>query len=233
MANFYLRQKNFAKSVAYLNDMMDLMQTDNRYYTVFYLRHQLLYALNMFFTDYASEAVALLQRSLSNTKHKSKPEDIEDLRVCLTMFLALCNDRSCLKQLSLLTRSDAWYEKKMGMRWTIRKNLMEILVHAQFSNIELAMSRLTSFRRRYKKYLIKTSEQRILLFLSMVEKYLLKPDVVFDPAYRKTVLTLRGGPKNSDIFTLSFIAWLIACWEKKTAYKVMLTILSDHKHAQE
>lgn len=31
---------------------------------------------------------------------------------------------------------------------------MEILVHAQFSNIELAMSRLNSFRQRYKKQLI-------------------------------------------------------------------------------
>jgi hypothetical protein len=62
--------------------------------------------------------------------------------------------RESLRQLTLLTRSDAWYEKKMGMLWTIRKNLMEILVQAQFSNIELAMSRLTSFRRRYKKYLI-------------------------------------------------------------------------------
>lgn len=225
LANFHLRRKDFAKSAPYLKKMMDLMMTDSRYYTLFYLRYQLLSALNLFFTGFAEDAIALLKESLSNTKHTSKPEDIEDLRICLTMFLALCNDRGSLKQLTLLTRTDAWYEKKMGMLWTIRKNLMEILVHAQFSNIELAMSRLTSFRRRYKKYLLKTSEERVLLYLKLVEKHLLKPDVASETAYRKTVLNQLGEVENNDIFTMSFIAWLIARWEKKTAYQVVLTLI--------
>ncbi|MDP9076841.1 MAG: hypothetical protein M3O71_05420 [Bacteroidota bacterium] len=230
LANFHLRRKNFAGSASYLMEMMDLMVTDSRYYALFYLPHQLLSALNLFFTGFANDAIVLLQESLSNTKYRSKPEDVEDLRICLAMFLALCNERRSLKQLTLLTRTDAWYEKKMGMLWTIRKNLMEILVHAQFSNIELAMSRLNSFRRRYKKYLLKTSEERVLLFLAMVEKYLLKPDVVFETTYRKAVLNLAGRDENNDIFTLSFIAWLIARWEKNTAYKVVLTLINDDSH---
>lgn len=232
LANFHLRRKNFAGSTSYLKEMMDLMATDSRYYELFYLRQSLLSALNLFYTGFANDAIALLQQALSNTKHRSKPEDIEDIRICLTMFLALYNDRGSLKQLTLLTRTDAWYEKKMGMLWTIRKNLMEILVHAQFSNIELAMSRLNSFRRRYKKYLLKTSEERVLLFLRLVEKYLLKPDVAFDTAYRKTVLNMAGTSENDDIFTLSFIAWLIARWEKKSAYKVVLTLIQDDTYAQ-
>nr|WP_067054538.1 hypothetical protein [Mucilaginibacter sp. L294] len=232
LANFHLRRKNFAGSAPYLREMMDLMVTDNSYYALFYLRYQLLSALNLFFTGFANDGIALLQESLSNTKHRSKPEDIEDLRICLTMFLALCNDRGSLKQLTLLTRTDAWYEKRMGMLWTIRKNLMEILVQAQFSNIELAISRLNSFRRRYKKYLLKTSEERVLLFLRLVEKYLLKPDVAFETLYRKTVLNLLGKTENNDIFTLSFIAWLIARWEKKTAYKVVLILIQDDNYAQ-
>ena len=231
LANFHLRQKDFAGSASYLKEMMDLMMTDSRYYALFYLRHQLLSALNLFFTDAAGDAISILQESLSGTKHTSKPEDIEDLRICLTMFLALCNDRGSLKQLTLLTRTDAWYEKRMGMLWTIRKNLMEILVHAQFSNIELAMSRLNSFRRRYKKYLLKTSEERVLTFLKLVEKYLQKPDVVFAATYKKTVLDLPGRVENDDIFTLSFIAWLIARWEKKTAYEVVLTLIQNDNDA--
>jgi hypothetical protein len=227
LANFHLRRKNFAGSASWLKEMMDLMLTDGRYYEVFYLRHQLLAALNLFYTGFADDAIALLRESLANTKHRAKPEDIEDLRICLAMFLALCNHRGSLKQLTLLTRTDAWYEKKMGMLWTIRKNLAEILVYAQFSNIELALSRLTSFRRRYKKYLLKTSEERVLLFLKLVEKYLLEPDVVFETVYRKSVLNLAGGVENNDIFTLSFIAWLIARWEKKTGYKVVLGLIQD------
>jgi hypothetical protein len=231
-ANYHLRRKDFARNASYLRAMMDLMVTDSRYYALFNLRYQLLSALNLFFTGFADDAISLLQDSLSNTKHTSKLEEIEDLRICLTMFLALCNDRGSLKQLTLLTRTDAWYEKKMGMLWTIRKNLMEILVQAQFSNIDLAMSRLNSFRRRYKKYLLKTSEERVLLFLRLVEKYLLKPDVAFETTYRKMVLDQLYRVENNDIFTLSFIAWLIARWEKKTAYKVALVLMQDGSYMQ-
>jgi len=228
LANFHLRRRNFAKSASYLREMMDLMSTDSRYHKLFYLRYQLLSALNLFFTGFAHDAIELLEESFSNTKHSSKEEDVEDLRISLTMFLALCDDKRSLKQMSLLTRTDAWYEKRMGMLWTIRKNLMEILVQAQFSNIELAMSRLNSFRRRYKKYLLKTSEERVLLFLKLVEKYLLKPDVAFETTYRKTVLNLVD--RGSDIFILSFIAWLIARWEKTAPYQVLLTLVKDNVH---
>jgi hypothetical protein len=227
LANFHLRQQDFTKSTSYLKEMMDLMLTDTPYYTLFYLRYQLLASLNLFYTGFADDAIALLQQSLSNTKHRYKTEDIEDVRICLTMFLALCNNRGSLKQLSLLTRTDAWYEKKMGMLWTIRKHLMEILVHAQFSNIELAMSRLSSFRRRYKKYLLTTSEERVLLFLKLVEKHLLKPDVIFETSYRTAVLNLVEKEENNDIFTLSFIAWLMSRWEKKTTYQVVLTLVQQ------
>jgi hypothetical protein len=225
LANFHMRRKDFARSTSYLKEMMGLMETDSRYYTRFYLSYQLLLALNLFFTGFADDAIAILQQSLAKTNSRSKPEDMEDLRICLAMFLALCNDQRSLKQLTLLTRTDAWYEKKMGMLWTIRKNLMEILVYAQFANIDLAMSRLNSFRRRYKKYLLKTSEERVLLFLKLVEKYLQKPDVVFETAYNDAVLNLLDRAENNDIFTLSFIAWLIARREKQTAYKVALTLV--------
>ena len=232
LANFHLRRKDFAKSASYLNDMMDLMMMDNRYYGLFYLRHQLLSALNLFFTGFADDAISLIQDSLSNVKHIHKPEDIEDLRLSLTMMLALCNDRRSLKQLTLLTRTDAWYEKKLGMLWTIRKNLMEILVQAQFSNIELAMSRLISFRRRYKKYLLKTAEDRVLSYLKLIEKYLQKPDIVFELTYKKSVFELIEGEEGKDIFTLSFIAWLMARWEKKPAYQVVLTLVQVDDYKQ-
>lgn len=230
LANFRLRQRQFAKSTMYLQKMMALMETDQRYYLLFNLRYQLLAALNLYFTGAADDAIELLQQSLSKTKPTSKTEEVEDLRICLVMFLALCNNKGCLKQLTLLTQTDAWYEKNMGMLWTIRKNLMEILVQAQFANIELAMSRLSSFKRRYKKYLLKTSEDRVLLFLKLVEKYLLQPNVAFDKAYQMAVSDLLKKEGNSDIFTLSFIAWLIARWEKKTAYQVVFAVLRDeHK----
>jgi hypothetical protein len=72
----------------------------------------------------------------------------------------------------------------------------------------------------------------VLVYLRLVEKYLLKPDVAFEAAYKKSVLNQLGKVENNDIFTLSFIAWLIARWEKKTAYKVVLTLVQDDNYMQ-
>jgi hypothetical protein len=66
--------------------MMDLMITDNSYHTLFLLRYQLISALNLFYTGFAEDAASILQSALSKAKKGYKPEDIEDLRICLTMF---------------------------------------------------------------------------------------------------------------------------------------------------
>ncbi|PJJ83612.1 hypothetical protein [Mucilaginibacter auburnensis] len=227
LANYHLRCRQFSASAAYLNEMATLMGADSRYHNSFYLRHQLLTALNLFYTGKADDAVSILRKSLSGTKKTYKAEEVEDIQVCLTMFLALCNNKDCLKLLSSLTRTDAWYEKQMGMLWTIRKNLMEILIQAQFGNIEPAMSRLNSFRRRYKKYLLKTSEDRVLLFLKQVEQYLIKPHIIQEPAFQQAVLKQLKIPANGDIFSLSFISWLIARWDKRSSYEVMLSLINN------
>jgi hypothetical protein len=68
--------------------MMDLMATDIRYSALFYMRYQLLCALNLYFTDQTPDAIALSQTSFKNKKPAFKVENIEDLQLCLTMFLA-------------------------------------------------------------------------------------------------------------------------------------------------
>src|SRR5690606_15977782 len=144
-----------------------------------------------------------------------------------TMFLGQLNDLKAIRTLSKLTHSDAWYEKKLGMLWSIRKNLMEILLHAQFENIELAMSRLKSFKRRYKQYLLQVKESRVLDFLGLVEKYLMKPDLVFQQSFQETVYSMLDLDENKDIFNLSFISWLISRWEKRKPYDITLTLIEN------
>ncbi|MCD8741036.1 hypothetical protein LT679_10520 [Mucilaginibacter roseus] len=227
MANFYLRTGDFVKSTAGLDKMAALMKMDERHQAQYYHRQQLLVALNCFFAGDAAGAITVLQGALAIKKQAAKPEDVEDLRICLAMVLAMCNKRESVKQLMLLARTDAWHEKQLGMLWTIRKTLMEILIQAQFSNIELAMARISSFRRRYKKYLLKTREDKVLLFLKLVEQHLLKPDLIFDFKYRAKVLSLLNEPESNDIFTLSFIAWLIARWEKNTPHELVLKLMRN------
>ena len=225
LANFNLRNKNFVASKQFLEQMMHLMLEHKRYKTLFYLRHQLLSALNSHYSGEPQQAIELLHGALASVNNKSKQEDVDDLRLCLTMFLAQHNQDACLRQLAQFAHSDAWYEKKLGMLWTIRKNLMEVLIHAQFENMELAMSRLKSFKRRYMKYLQTTKEQHVVEFVLLVEKYLFKPDVIFKKTFQTPILNMLNVEENSDVFNLSFIGWMQAQWEKRAPYEVILKLI--------
>lgn len=227
LANIHLRNKKFVESQRYLEQMTLLMNGEVQLARSFFMRQQLLLALNQYYAGKGEAAITIVTETLTAARKNAKAEDIEDLRSCLVMFLAQHNDRACLQHLRLLTHTDAWYEKKMGMLWTIRKNLMEILVQAQFEHMELAVSRLRAFRRRYKKYLLTTREERVLHFIELVEKYITHPNIVFEASYQKTVLGLLSVEENNDIFNLSFISWLVARWEKKTSYEVTVKLIKQ------
>ena len=232
LANFNLRNRLFIDSKAYLKQLRELMEIQKPYYQLFYLRYQLLLALNEHFSGNKQDALKIIQDALQSAGKKYKQEDLDDLQLCLTMFLAQHNDSTCLRHLAKLTHSDAWYEKKLGMLWAIRKNLMEILIHAQFGNIDLATSRLQSFKRRYKKYLLTTNEKKVMDYVNLVEKSLHKPDSVFEKYFQKDVMNLLETKENDDIFNLSFIGWLIAKWKKETPYKTTIDLLFERGKAE-
>src|SRR5690606_33567687 len=123
------------------------------YYKTFFLRHQLLMTLNLHYAGESEKAIETLENALKKAGKEVEITEIYDLKVSLVSFLAQHQDRKTLQKLKELTHTDAWFEKKLGMLWTIRKNLLEILIHVQFENTELALSRIQSFKRRYKKYL--------------------------------------------------------------------------------
>ncbi len=227
LANFSLRNRSFEESLKYLKQLDELSEQNKQYKTLLWNRKQLLYALNYFFSGKAEEAIMVIEDTLDNLGKQSSQADIDDLILSKTMFLGQLNDTKAIRTLSKLTHTDAWYEKKLGMLWSIRKNLMEILLHAQFENIELAMSRLKSFRRRYKQYLLQVKETRVLDFLGLVEKYLMKPDLVFQQSFQETVYSMLEIDENRDIFNLSFISWLISRWEKRKPYDITLRLIGN------
>jgi len=229
LANFTLRSRLFDESIDYLKQMDSLMGEFRQYKDLLFIRQQLLYALNYYFKGDAPMALSYIDKTLTNLPKQSSAVDIDDLILSKTMFLAQLNDEKALRVLSKLTHSDAWYEKKLGMLWSIRKNLMEILLHAQFENLELAVSRLKSFKRRYKQYLMQVNEARVLYFLTLIEKYLFKPDVIYQQSFQQSVYAMLDLDENKDIFNISFIAWLISRWEKKKPFEVTLRLIENFK----
>jgi ATP/maltotriose-dependent transcriptional regulator MalT len=88
LANINFRNHRFTESQSYLTHMSTLMQKQgSRYHSRFYLRQQLLTALNLHFSGKPAEALAIAEKALKSATKKSAPEDVNDLRVCIAMFM--------------------------------------------------------------------------------------------------------------------------------------------------
>ncbi|WP_281233270.1 hypothetical protein [Flavobacterium gelatinilyticum] len=231
ISNFYFRNGRFTESLSYLNSMSTEMQKQSgKYYQRFCLRYFLLLSFNENFLGNFQNAIETAQKALSLTK-KADPNDSNDIHLMLIVFYIQQNaGRNAVKEMAKLNHTDSWYEKKMGMDWAIKKCLVEILLHVQEENTELAISRIKSFKRRYKKYLLTVNEERVVEYLMFVEQYAMKPEIIKTEKFQKNIeafiIASQNGPK--DILIMSFIAWLLAKVRQKPIYDTTLNLLADY-----
>ncbi|MNQ56821.1 hypothetical protein D3C85_709560 [compost metagenome] len=231
IANFYFRNGQFTTSLNYLNSMFtELKKQSDKYYQRFCLRYFLLFSFNENYLGDFQKAIEIAEKSLALNK-KTDPNDGNDIRLMLIVFYIQQNaGRNAVKEMAKLNHTDSWYEKKMGMDWTIKKCLVEILLHIQEENTELAISRIKSFKRRYKKYLLTVNEERVVHYLLFVEQYVMKPEIIKTEKFHKTIegfiITSQNGPK--DILIMSFLAWLLAKVRQKPIYETTLNLLTTY-----
>ncbi|MGQ2983546.1 hypothetical protein [Flavobacterium sp.] len=228
LANAHFRNRRFAESKDYLGKMFVQMQKQSaKYHSRFILRHSLLLALNENYSGAWQAALDLTEKALKTATAKSDPVDVNDLRMCAVIICVQQHDKAAFKHLKLFNHSDAWYEKKMGVDWAIRKALVEIAAYADHDNTELALSRLKSFKRRYKKYLADVNEERVFAFAQLVERYLLKPEIAQHPDFARGILSLKANDAKEDIFVVSFMAWLLAKAKKRPVYEVIMEMMAS------
>lgn len=231
IANFYFRNGRFTESLKYLDLMSaELQKQAGKYYPHFCHKYFLLAAFNENYLGHPQKAIEIAEKALSSNK-KIDPNDSNNIRIMLIVFYMQQNaGRNAAKEMAKLNHTDSWYKKKMGMDWTIKKCLIEILLHAEQENTELALSRIKSFKRRYKKYLLTVDEERVVQYLAFVEQYVMKPEIIQTPKFQNAIedfiVTAQNGPK--DILIMSFLSWLLAKVRRKTIYETTLKLLATY-----
>ena len=226
MANIYFRNRRFAESEAVLDVMYKQMQQQNgRYYSLFSLRYFLILSLNKNYNGTPDEAMAIAEKALKDAGKKADVNDVHDLRLAIILFKLLQEDLTVSKYMKQYVHTDGWYEKKLGMLYAIRKSLVEILIHIQFENTELVLSRIKSFKRRYKKYLTEVNESRVMNYVLLLERYVLKPEIAATVQFKQTIEAMIQPGIQEDIFVLSFVGWLLSKATKKPPYEITLALM--------
>lgn len=227
IANIYFRKKAFTESQFFLNLMHDQMQKQNKkYYKNNFLKHQCLLALNENYSGNSEAAITILE----NVRHEKKYTIEVMLDIYLSLIVFYFQQQEYKKAQTIFSKfyhTDKWYEEKVGKPWTIKKNLIELLLHIELGNISYVDSRLQSIQRKYSQYLKKIGEYRVLAFINLVKVYYQKPEEVTSASFKEKVeATFEWKlPKQEDIFAMSFYAWLKAKMEQQPLYRTTLALV--------
>lgn len=229
IANALFRNKKFKQSKTYLELMHSLMLTNRKkHYNTFTLKYNLLLALNLNYSNNQEEAITCLEPYLK-LKHVDT-EALLDIRLSLIMFYLQNKDITKAKQVfSKFYHTDKYYIEKAGIEWTIKKNLAEILLQIELDNVNLIESRLNSFKRHYNTYLRNINQERVIIYLSLVEKYYKQPEIITTEEFKNRVEESFEWTNNKqeDIFVMSFYAWLKSKMKKESLYETTLNLIKE------
>lgn len=229
IANTLFRTKQFEKSMEFLALMKyEILQNRRAYHRLFMLKYELLYALNLNYTKKQDLAIEHFE-SILKKKH-SDVITVLDIQLSLVVFYAQSNEFSkAYKLLSKLRHTDAWYTEKVGKEWVIKKSLIELLLLVELDYLDLFESRFLRFKRQFGAYLKEIGQERVLIFLQYVDAYYRKPTTITtEDFFDKVENSFEWvGPKQEDIFVMSFYAWLKSKMIEEPLYKVTLDLIAQ------
>tara|TARA_R110002073_G_scaffold128999_3_gene275177 strand:+ start:142490 stop:143995 length:1506 start_codon:yes stop_codon:yes gene_type:complete len=231
IANTLFRNKKFNDSMYYLELMHEAMlRKRKKHYASFRLKYHLLLGLNKNYSGKQEEAITLFE----NFIQKSHPDLTSQLDIYLGLVMCYFQQgefKKAMKVFSKFYHTDKWYIEKVGKEWTIKKNLIEILLHLELNNLDLFESRLLSFKRSYYQYLRDIGQKRAIQYLSFVEEYYKYPESITSKTFKEKVEDSFEwiGVDQEDIFVMSFFAWLKSKMEKKPLYITTLELVKSEK----
>ena len=231
IANTLFRNKKFAASQEYLELMKSLCsQQRHKYKKPFILKYTLLKALNLNYTSEQDQAIMLLESVLQDQHNDI--ETVLDINLSLVMFYLQKEDLKNAKRISSsFYHTDNYYSEKAGKEWTIKKNLVEIILYIELDELDLVDSRLKSFKRAYITYLKDINQERVITYLHLIEHYYKHPKTVTSQVFNDKVEASFTWveSKQEDIFVMSFFAWLKSKMTSRPLYTVTLELIDQAK----
>lgn len=228
IANIFFRKKEFKRSMTYLDRMYQQMQRfDNKFMHERLPAYTTLMSLNLNFNGEHLKAGGIIDELIQLKQYKL----VELLNPYLSRVMIYFQQGELTHAAKILSRfhhSDLWYEKNIGLEWTLNRKYVEILLHIELGNYDYVDSRISSLLRKYGAHFKTNQYNKVLPFLKLVKKYYHNPEIVTTPEFRKIAKDgiSDKSREEEDIFLMSFFAWLKSKMENKNLYETTLEMVN-------
>ena len=197
------------------------------YYQQFYPKYIMLQAANFTYLNKNEKSITLL----SNVKENElkKMTTVEQFNIKINLVVYYFNQAEYKKAntiIQTLNHSDNWLEKKMGVEWVLKKNLIEIILQFELGNIDIVLNRIRSFELNFSNLFNHPLYKRVNLFVQTIKTTIDTPDIMQSQVFIENVKAtlVRQDSEQEDLQAMAFYAWLKAKMMKLNYYDVLLDI---------
>ena len=213
IAHTYYRNRKFKLSASTLKELdLELDKCAKPEAETYEVKSKQLKAANFVFLNEIQDAIATLNALLCK-KQSLSPVDRTHTITALAIFNFLNQDlNEAKKNGALLSKSDTWYQKNIGIEWLFKKKLMEIILYIDLckkdpSYFDLVASKIKSFERSYKYLTHNPFYDRAFHYLTLVKKSMeLGSKSLLKDQIQKTMQFLSFD--QEDLQAISFYAWI-------------------------
>ncbi len=197
---------------------------------VFYPRYLLLTAAMFSYSGKNQKAVDLLELAVEDDNVNIDLTNRLNMLLNLAVYYFQAEDYRLANQTLLkIQHTDKWCEKKMGMEWRFKKNLIEIIIQIELGNVEIALTRMKSIERYFSEFLEHSLYQRARIFLRLIRHVIEKPEAVKTPEFAKYVddVVERLPGDKEDIQAMTFYCWLKSKMLGLNYYEVLVKTIEE------
>jgi len=232
ISHILYRNRKFEESNLYLKQMSDAMlEYNSSYFQQFYPKFVMLQAANYTYLNQNEKSIETLNTIPEKELKKMSTENQLNIRMNLAVFYG---NGMHLKEanhiLQTFNHSDNWLEKKMGVEWVLKKNLVEIMLQYELGNVDIVLNRIRAFELNYAPLFKHPIYKRVSLFIKTIKTILDTPDImknkVFIEEVKDTLVVAHS--EQEDLQAMAFYAWLKAKMINQNYYEVLLDIVNTN-----
>ncbi|UZO82504.1 hypothetical protein NBT05_08510 [Aquimarina sp. ERC-38] len=228
IGNAFFRNKYFLKAWSYVKEAEQLIKNTSNKPTTSSRNIYLLKSLLYNYTGASEKAILLLESIKKGSTRFSVDFEFKVHLSLLVFYFQQEQYKKSLRIFSLFEHTDAYYQKRIGQDWIVKKDLVEILLRIELEQIGLVASRLASFLKKHKKYLRAIHEDRVLTFVSLITYYHKHPEKRKTKYFIDKIEVSFKWKEHSqeDIYVMSFYAWLKSRTSGGSLYTVTLDLIN-------
>ncbi|MFN6377641.1 MAG: hypothetical protein ACK4WD_00095, partial [Flavobacteriales bacterium] len=180
------------------------------------------------------ESITMIKSTIASKDRRITTQDLLNMTLNLSVYYFQSEDyKRAHQSLMKIGQTDSWLEKKMGKEWRFKKNMIEVIVHYELGNIDIAWSRILSMERYFEDFFKHPAYQRARIFMKFIKVLITHPERATDADFALDVqqANMAWPDHKEDTQAMTFFCWLKSKMIRKPYYEVLLQSMTISNEA--